>query len=84
MEFERPLTNLNNLYPRSAFAIAEEWPSTSSKAEYRNEKYPNLKLATPILQPVKGKVDIPPLEGFPKPAIPVNSDFIFNLSADSK
>ena len=47
-------------------------------------KYANPSLATPIIHPVKGKIDIPPLEGFPSPAIPIDADSIFQLGENSK
>lgn len=84
MEIGLPYTNLNERNPKSTFALAREWSSVPSKAEYRDRKYENPVLATPVLQPVKGKIAIPPLEGFPSPAIPVNSDSLFNLNGNSK
>lgn len=84
MELATLQNNLNEIIPSSAFADAVEWPSIASKAEYRNKKYSNLELATPVLQPAPCKFEIPPLEGFPQPAIPVNADAIFNLSRSSK
>ena len=84
MKIARPQTNLDHISKKSTFAVSENWPVMRSREEYQNEKYTNLNLATPVLQPLKGKVDIPPLEAFPSPAIPVNADALFNLSSGSK
>lgn len=84
MEFERPMTYLTGLKQCNNSTDNLDMCNKASKAEYQKEMYTNTFLATPILQPVKGKVHIPPLDGFPKPAIPVESDSIFNLASDSK
>jgi hypothetical protein len=84
MEIERPLNNLNDILPNQAFAKSDVMKLKKSRAEYQNEKYVNLHIATPLLQPVKTKIDIPPLDAFPSPAIPVNAESIFGLETGSR
>ena len=54
--------------------------SKLTKEEYQMLNYSNIKLATPILRPIKQEIDIPPLEDFPSPAIPLEfeslNDFV--------
>jgi hypothetical protein len=87
MEIERPLYNLNDILPNQAFAKSDVMKLKSPEPnmlKYQNEKYVNLHIATPLLKPVKTKVDIPPLDAFPSPAIPVNAESIFGLETGSR
>lgn len=84
MEFERPLTNLKDILPKKAFAQSEYMYLRESRAKYQSEKYLNMNIATPLLQPCKAKIDIPPLDALPSPAIPVNAESIFSLDTGSR
>jgi hypothetical protein len=84
MEIGKQYINLNGVNPSSTFASSAKWPTKTSKSEYQKKKYANPSLATPIIHPVQGKIDIPPLEGFPSPAIPIDADSIFQLGGNSK
>ena len=79
MKIASTLTNLMESIPTQKYNNSETTIHLKSKKIYQNEKYTNPSLATPVLQPIKNKVEIPPLEDFPSPAIPVNADSLFDL-----
>lgn len=58
----------------------EEWFNLSSRTLYQRNKYANLKLATPVLRPLKYEEEIPPLEDFPEPAISLSDESSFELA----
>lgn len=84
MDIESLQSSLLGMKPSFSKTEAKEWSWLVTRKQYRNEKNANSDVGTPILQPIKAKVDIPPLDGFPKSAIPMKSDLLFNLSGDSK
>lgn len=84
MEIESSQTSFIGMKHNFVKNEAKELPWIVTKKQYRSETYINSKVCTPILQPIKAKVDIPPLYGFPKSSIPMKSDKLFNLCGDSK
>jgi len=76
MEFTAQLSNLEQVFTHNEL---KHEVYTKNMDDSLNGKYVNQCLATPILKPVKGKIDIPPLEGFPSPAIPLGDESLMNL-----
>ena len=56
----------------------------SSRTEYQRRMYINLKLATPVLKHIKEEIEIPLLEEFPEPAIPIGEESTYGFIEHSR
>ncbi|CAI2386599.1 unnamed protein product [Moneuplotes crassus] len=83
MEFVAPTSNLLEITKPGELknAVVTE---LKSRISYQSEKYDNLSLATPILKPVRSKIDIPSLEDFPAPAIPVDCSPLCKVGTENR
>ena len=92
MDFEQYNTSLIQNWSDIDNTLVSEWTSKCALAEFQSKNfspyiessalYVDPVLATPILRPMKQEIDIPPIEDFPSPAIPLSfeplNDFVLS------